>query len=424
MFYGWYILGVSMLGALLSAGTSQLYFSIMLKPITDEFGWGRTALSGVVTLGTVGIIAITPFLGRMADRYGARLLMTGGLLVTAVTYLLMPLLTELWQFFVVFGIGRAVAGPALFGVAPTAALANWFRRKRGRVLGLLAMSIWLGNGVLVLLGQLLIDTSGWRTSWLAIGVATLALAVPTAAIIRHRPEEMGLLPDGEATAAREAVRSPARSTDEASWSLSEAMRTPALWLIAAAGCLAGTAVSGVSFHQVAYFTDMGIPPLAAVVSLATFAMSGAAASVLWGYLAERFPERQVVIVTLLLAAGVNLLLLTIRTLPGALVFAVLFGLTSRGDPTLLNLILVRYFGRRSFGSISGFVQPFLMVGLAVGPLLASVVFDLTGSYQGVFLGYAGLWLLGAVCLWLARRPRRPSRQAGGDMGRQREPGRA
>jgi hypothetical protein len=65
-----------------------------------------------------------------------------------------------------------------------------------------------------------------------------------------------------------------------------------------------------------------------------------------------------------------------------------------------------------------------MVGLAVGPLLASVVFDLTGSYQGVFLGYAGLWLLGAVCLWLARRPRRPSRQAGGDMGRQREPGRA
>lgn len=405
IFYGWYILGVVMVGALLSSGSSQIFFSIMLKPMSDEFGWGRTALTGIAVLGTVGSALLTPVLGRLADRYGPRALVTAGALITGVSYLLMPVLSELWQFYVVYGTGRAVAGPTLLGVAPNTALANWFRRMRGRAMGLLAMCVPLGSGVLVLAGQLIIDSSGWRTVFLALGVATLGLVVPAAMIIRRLPEDMGLLPDGD-RAATASVSGPVhpRARQEVSWTLRETMRSPALWLIAAAGCLATTANSGVIFHQVAYFTDVGIPPLAAVASLAIFALTGAVAVAFFGYLTERIPERDVAMVAMLLAGAVNLYLLTVRTLPGAIVFAILFGLTSRGESALLNIILAQYFGRGSFGSISGFVHPFTMIGLAVGPLLASIVFDLTGSYQGIFLAYAALWALGAGCLWLANKP--------------------
>ena len=394
-----------MLGAVLSAGTSQVFFSIMLKPVSDEFAWGRTALAGVVTLGTVGNGVLTPVLGRLADRYGPRALMTWGVLVTGISYALMPLLTQLWQFYLVFGAGRAVAGPALIGVAPNTALANWFRRRRGRAMGLLAMCIPLGNGLLVLLGQVLIDTSGWRTVFAVLAVGTLALAVPMALIVRQRPEELGLLPDGEAPARQDGpTHGPAPDAAEPSWTLRQATRSPALWLITAAGGLATTANSGITFHQVAYFTDLGLPPIDAVVSLAAFSLTGAVAAVVWGYLTERLPERTLLTVTFLLAAGVVLYLLIVRTMVGALVFAVLFGLTSRGGSTLLNIIVAQYFGRAAYGTISGFMQPFFMAGLAVGPLLASLAFDLTGTYFGVFLGYAGLWAVGAGCLWLAKKP--------------------
>lgn len=405
-FYGWYILGMAMLGAMLNSGTSQMFFSIMLKPITEEFGWSRTALAGITTMGTFAAGFASPLAGRLADRYGPRLLAPLGAAVVGTAYLLLPTLSELWQFYVVFVTGRAVGGVALTGVVPNTALANWFRRMRGRVIGLVASCTPLGGGLLALVGQVLIDSQGWRTVYVALGVVTLAaLVAPMALVMRRRPEDLGLLPDGEGVATHPAGgRARARPREEVSWTLGEAMRTPALWLITAASFLAVTANAGVSFHQVAYYTDVGIPPMSAVVSLAIYALAGALAVAFWGFLTERVSERDVGALVMLLAALVTLYILTVRTLPAAIVFAVLFGLTSRGEGALLNIILAQYFGRGSYGTISGFVHPFTMLGLGLGPFLASVGFDLMGSYDLVFMISAVLSAVAAVCLWLARKP--------------------
>ena len=334
--------------------------------------------------------------------------MTWGVLVTGISYVLMPLLTQLWQFYLVFGAGRAVAGPARIGVAPNTALANGFRRRRGRAIGLLAMCIPLGNGLLVLLGQVLIDTSGWRTVFVVLAVGTLALAVPMAAISAAEARGPRAC-SGRRNSGRE--EDPAEAPDgghrRAGWTLSQAIRSPALWLITAAGCLATTANSGITFHQVAYFTDLGLPPLDAVFSLAAFSLTGAVAAVVWGYLTERAQgrsaDRDVSAGRRGSAVPADRADAGGRTrVRGAIL------LTSRGGSTLLNIIVAQYFGRAPYGSISGFVQPFSMVGLAVGSLVASITFDLTGTYYGVFLAYAGLWAVGAACLWLARKPGEPS----------------
>jgi sugar phosphate permease len=414
VFYGWYVLGVAVLGALLSTGLSQMFFSIMLKPITEELGWSRTALSGVATAGTIVAGLASAPIGPLADRYGPRVLGTLGALYVGLTYFAISHVTELWQFYLVYVAGRAVSGVTLTGVVPNTAAANWFRRMRGRALGLISAAIPFGGAVLAFGGQWIIDAHGWRTVYLVLCAAVFTLFVlPSAIVMRRRPEDVGLLPDGDQappghTGSTAPPRASVRSAgDEASWTRREAMRTPALWLITAAGTIAIAANSGVSFHQVAYYTDVGLPTTTAVASLAIYALAGAAAVAFWGFLTERLPERNVAMVVMFVSAAATLYLLTVRSAAGALVFAILFGLTSRGEGALLNIILAQYFGRASFGAISGFVHPFQMVGLGLGPMFSSICFDLTGSYQIVFVLYAGVSMLAVGLLWLARKPVHP-----------------
>ncbi len=417
VFYGWYILGVAMLAAFLAAGSSQLFMSIMLKPITDEFGWSRTATTGAITLGTIVAGLVAPLFGRLADRYGPRLLMTAGALLLAGSYLALAHLGELWQFYAVYVTARGLTTPMLTGVVPMTAATNWFRRMRGRALGFVAMSTPLGGAVLAFSGQLIIESASWQTVFLVFAALTLTLLVaPAAALLRRTPEEMGLLPDGAPSlAAMEDAATAAAARPELSWTLSEALRTPTLWLLIAAGVVAAMANTAVGFHLVAYYTDIGLPATEAVTALSVYAFSGAIASGLWGWFTERISERTMAVGVSLLSAGAILYLLGVRDLAGALAFAVLFGLTSRAGSTLTNIIVAQYFGRRAYGTISGFINPFTMVGLGLGPTIGALCFDLTGSYTVEFSFFAAASLLTAGLLWLARPPgpppRRPSRRA-------------
>jgi MFS transporter, OFA family, oxalate/formate antiporter len=412
IFYGWYILGVGMLAAFLAAGSSQLFMSIMLKPMTDEFGWSRSATTGAITLGTILAGLVAPVFGRLADRYGPRALMTLGALLLGGAYLALAHVGELWQFYVVYVAARGLTTPMLTGVVPMTAATNWFRRMRGRALGFIAMATPLGGAVLAFGGQLIIESTSWQTVFLVFAGLTLGLLVlPSAVLLRRTPEEMGLLPDGapSPSTTEQAAQAVARGA-ELSWTLSEAMRTPTLWLITAAGVVAAMSNTAVGFHLVAYYTDVGLPATEAVTALSVYAFAGAIASGLWGWFTERLSERTMAVAVSLLSAGAILYLLWVRSLAGAIAFAVLFGLTSRGGTTLTNIILAQYFGRRAYGTISGFVNPFTMVGLGLGPTIGALCFDLTGSYHVEFTFFAAASVLTAALLWLARHPGRPPRR--------------
>jgi sugar phosphate permease len=413
IFYGWYILAIGMIGAFLSAGTSQLFMSIMLKPLTAEFGWSRTAATGAITTGTImaGILAF-PF-GALADRYGPRLLTSLGALVTGATYFLLTKSAELWQFYVVFVIARVVSTNTISTIAPRTAAVNWFRRFRGRALGLLSMSTPLGSSILVIVAQSIMERHGWRTVFMMFALALLFLQVlPAALVLRRRPEDCGLLPDG-GPAVEKASASPLRKPleKEFNWTLREAVRTPTMWFLVSATIMALIVNAGVGFHLVAYYTDVGIAVSAAVAALSVYAFTGAMASVIWGFLSEKISERLLAALVMVLTAFTILYLESVRTAPGAFIFAVLFGLTSRGEGTLVSIILAQYYGRGSFGAISGFVLPFNMLGLGFGPLIASVSFDRTGSYDAVFTVFIGISLIAAILLWLAKKPAQPVRSS-------------
>jgi len=264
-----------------------------------------------------------------------------------------------------------------------------------------------------MIAQLIMAHHNWRSVFMVFFLAMLFLqALPAALVLRRRPEDLGLVPDGgKGVHAKSASPDQAPARVELSWTLREALRTSALWLLIAAISVAYVVNSGVGFHLVAYYTDIGIDATVAVGAMSIYALTGALASVIWGFLSERLPERLLASTVMVLTAATIMYLLSVRTATGAFIFAMLFGLTCRGEGTLVNIILAQYYGRSSYGTISGFVNPFNMLGLGFGPLISSVSFDLTGSYQAVFTVYIAGSILSAVLFWLAKKPTLPVRNS-------------
>lgn len=406
IFYGWYILAVAMIGAFLAAGSSQIFMSVILKPLTGEFGWSRTAMTGAITIGTITAGVFSFPVGRLADQYGPRMLTFLGALTAAVVYVAATQIDALWQFYVFYVVLRVVSMNILISIVPRTAMVNWFYRLRGRALGLIAMANPLGASVLVIVAQLIMESHGWRGVFVALALATVFFnALPAALILRQKPEDLGLFPDGFAGRHKRTGRS-AIPVDPGNfeWTLKQAIRTRELWLIIAAIVVVMMVVTGVGFHLVAYFTDIGIGARDAVAAVSVYALIGALSNVLWGFLSEKFSERHLACGAMILSALTILYLQSVQNTMEAFIFAVLFGLAVRGEGSLLYIILAQYYGRRSYGAISGFVNPFYMIGLGFGPLVTSFSFDFFGSYQVAFNIFAAGSLIAAGFLWLAKKP--------------------
>ena len=408
IFYGWYVVGIVMVGGFLAAGCSQLFMGVMLKPMSEDLGWTRTETSGAITLGTFAGGLLAPGMGWLTDRYGPRLLAPFCALVVVAMYFILSNVSSLVVFYVAYILARGLSNSALSGVVPLTLATNWFRRYRGRAMGLVSMSLPLGGSVLVLVGQLVIEAQGWRIVFAIFGMALLVLYIgPALFIIRRRPEDIGLLPDG-ATQLSQDDASMKGYQPEISWSLKQAVRTTTLWLLIA-GLFFGLLANGaIGYHLVAYYSDKGISATTAATALSLYGFTGALANALWGVLVERISERALAVFAMLLSSAAVLFLLTVEATPAAFAFALVFGLAARGESSLIMIMVAQYYGRASYGTINGFITPFQMLGLGLGPLVASISYDLSGSYDNAFFLFAAFFGLSAVALFMARRPPLPA----------------
>jgi len=168
--------------------------------------------------------------------------------------------------------------------------------------------------------------------------------------------------------------------------------------------LAAIGTGGVAFHMAAYMTDGAIPGALAATVVSVMALSGAFGNGLWGALAERFHPRRLNVLTMLVAAGSVALLMHVHSAATAYLFALLFGLNARGAAVLTQILIARYFGRRSFGAISSILDPFHKGGLGLGALFAGIAFDYFGDYGVVFSLFLVSYLVSALLIFLTRKP--------------------
>jgi sugar phosphate permease len=294
-------------------------------------------------------------------------------------------------------------------------MVNWFASKRGRAMGLIVMTLPLANAVQAPLAQWITDQAGWREVFILFGVLSATLIVaPGYLLLRKRPEDLGLYPDGADGPPERQVSSGRQApggdyVSDYDFTLKQALHTRVFWLIVAASFLSILGGGAVSFHQVAYFQDIGLSPTVAAASISTFTLAGAFSSGLWGLLSERISERLLATVLTVAGALTVLAMLEVRTEATALGVSTVFGLTTRGGGTLFNLLLASYFGRGNFGSISGFFATFSSFGLGAGPFIGALVFDVTGGYRVLFTALSVTYITTALILLLfVRQPSPPA----------------
>lgn len=402
-FYGWVIVVIVMLAGVLAAGVSNITMAVVLKPISDDLGWSRSLTAAAVTMGALFGGVLSPLFGPLADRCGPRVLLPSGGALVGLLAIGVSLSTEPWQFYVTFVPARALTEFLLCGMIAFTAVANWFYVKRPRVMGLVAMATPLGSAVLSLVYQFFVTHYGWRSAFLALGITLWVLVViPGLIFLRRQPEDLGMLPDGLAHAPT--VES--RIDLEFSWPRADAARTATLRLLVVGAFLSAIGTGGVAFHMAAYMTDGAIPATLAASVVSVMALSGAFGNGIWGALAERFHPRRLNVLTMLVAAGSVALLMLVHSAAAAYLFALLFGVSARGAAVLTQVLIARYFGRRSFGAISSILDPFHKGGLGLGALFAGIAFDYFGDYNAIFTIFFVSYLVSALLIFLARKPER------------------
>ncbi len=424
-YYGWLVLGLSGAGAFVATAIAGVVLGGVQSYIVDDTGWSRTSIGLAAGVGVWMSGLFAPFAGRLADRYGPRWLMPIGVVVLGVSMLAIGGVNTAWQFFLAAVIGRTISQPFLIGVVPRTMAVNFFNRRRNIALAITGIYRPISGALIIQAFSVIAVFADWRTAFRYLGIVSLALAIPMLLIMRRRPEDIGLLPDGASPPLRRTplphqphgeLVEPQTSTDgggaqrdrtEISWSAKEALRTQAFWVLAVVTFLEVGATSGLGFSLVPYlkeFAGLTTPQAAGVLSISTFL---ALSSLLWGQLAARLTARWCIVGALALSAAAALALLRVESLPTAYLFGLLWGLFHSGLEVLRYIFMADYYGRDSYGAIAGSMRPFEAGGLGAGQSLGPLIYDFTGSYSLLILSSSALLFLSAALMPLARRPQQP-----------------
>ena len=404
-----------MVGAVCLTNFSAVVFfnpilGVFVPELEAEFGWSRASIAAAITIGSLGAAVLSPPMGWVVDRYGGRWVIAGAGLGMAIALALLSGLSAIWQLYLFYAIGRGLSMSAVSNVG-FVAVSNWFIRRRPMVISVVAVAQRVGMATLPVYAALVISIAGdWRAGWLALAlVAATVGVIPPALLIRRRPEDLGLRPDGDLGVSERADEPAAPAVGEVDFTLREAAATRAYWLIGVAIGLLMLTGGSINFHQIPYLVDQGIGRTAAASIVTVFSFVGAGGGLLGGYVATRITARWTMVVSLTGMALGPLLLSQAETFPVAVGYAVVYGVFFGSSVAMNQAIYADYFGRTSLGVIRGSFQPVQLVLNAAGPFLTGLWVDRAGSYDVPFIVFACCLLTCAALLAFASYPRRPAR---------------
>jgi sugar phosphate permease len=417
-FYGWVVLACVCCAALARQGPAVATLSIFVEPMTGDFGWSRTALSGAVSVGGVMAAVLSPLIGPMLDRRGARAMLCAAVLVTGACTMALSLTQSLLAFYIFFCIARMnFAGP--FDIGIYGALNSWFVACRPLANAIVNLAHMVGLAAMPLIAYAAMAEHGWRGGWVAVGATVLIVGfVPSWLFLVRRPEDVGLLPDGrprtageasgEATVSATGGPATAGPGAEPTFSRSEAMRTSAFWLLALYTIAIYPVQAGVSLHQAPHLIERGLAPATAAGIVSVFSLAAGLGGVGFGLAGRRLGVRASLALSAALSAGGTLMMLAIGAPVQGYAAAACFGAGIGGVFTILPLAWADYFGRNSFGAIRGAALTMQVTAQASGPLLSGYLRDVTGDYTVSLACFAALSGLGVLLALFARAPRQPS----------------
>jgi MFS family permease len=405
-FYGWVIVAVTFVTMAIGVN-ARTSFSLFFPPILDEFGWDRGVTAGAFSFGFLISAIMSPLMGKLMDRGGPRAVMELGVALMASGLLLAPLTTQPWHLYLTIGVLVGAGSVCLGYSGQSLYLPNWFSRKRGLAIGLAFAGVGIGSITVLPWVQRTIEQSGWRAACTAVGVLLLVVLLPINLLLRKRPQDMGLLPDGDnAPTASTPVLSNVVDPVWASvdWTLGRAIRTARFWWLAV-GLFSGLYCwYAVQVHQTKYLLDIGFTPSVAAWALGMVSLFGVPGQILLGHLSDRIGREWIWTVS---GVGFGICFAALialeftPSLPLVYVMVISQGLLGYGVTSIMGAVVAEIFQGEHFGSIFGTLMLAALAGGAAGPLVTGMLHDHFGTYTVAFAVGIVISAVASASVWMA-----------------------
>lgn len=395
IYYGWYIAAAAFFGLILSMGGRSAFGPFFL-PMASATGLSRTMLSAGVALSMLVFALSSPIVGKLADVWGGRRVIMGGTLLLSAALLGTGRVTTSGEFFFWYGLVAAIGFAATGQVTFQALLNQWFIKRRGAVLSLLSAGAMGGIGLMTPASALLIDYFGWRSAYTILALAIFLVVFPAAVwIVRDRPEEMGLLPDGDPEGASRAA--PKESGEPVKRvSLWDAGRTQSFWLLAGGYFTCGFSMNLLSTHGVPMLVDRGFSPMEASMALGILGLVGILGSVGLGVASDHLGRKNMLALIYFVRAGGFLLLLVASSPIQLYLLGGLAGLAWVGSAAMTSALIADLYGRLSTGTLFGWIYFVHQIGAAASAYLGGWAYDRLGAYSVAFVITAGLLVFASL----------------------------
>ncbi len=409
-FYGWTAMTGAALVAFVVGGSFVYSYGVFLPPMVAEFHWGRAEVALGLMIGMLAFGLPNPLTGILIARFGSRIIMVLGSLLSALGIAGMYFAGEVWHIYLFYGIAGLGAGIGGFLTCTTVAT-DWFVKKRSLALGIFTASAGLGGFVFPTLEAFFISTIGWRMAWIAMaGILFVGGSLIGGLIlVRNKPEDLGQTPDGIPVVSFEnksnrgsLPKSVERSGD---WRLGQALKNRAFWLIAAFSG-ANYFVLGVMIgHQVVYMQSLGFAPMIAALTLSVIPGVGIVGRLGFGILALRLDMKKLAVACFVMQLIGLVILITTQNLILIYIYSALFGISNGALMSGLPLFIGNYYGRSHFSEIQGIQYSLGMTALAIAPVIAGAIYDAVGTYKPIFIIVIAFSFVGLISVWFTRQPK-------------------
>jgi MFS family permease len=380
--YAWVVVAV-VAATLTMASGARFLFGVVLKPMSEEFGWNRAQLTGTVMLAMIVLSICQPLVGMLVDRIGAKSILVGGIALLGVSLIPLSFATNLWQIYVLYGVltsfGLAAASPVL----ATSIVSRWFTHKRGLAMSLATSGSAFGQLLIVPIATWIMLATSWQTTYRVLAVALLAVAVPLSAIfLRDAPREM--------------VAAGRDLPPEDGLTLREACAHPAFWILGFGFVVCGWTMAFPNIHFLAYADDMGMSVLHAASTVSVTAIFSILGAVLLGLAADRFQRTSVLALTYALRGLAFLLLLLLPAGNLLYVYGLVLGISWTATTPLTAAIAADRYGPKHLGLIFGSLFTFMNLGFGFASLLDGLIFEVSGGYQVTLMINVVLGVVAAI----------------------------
>ncbi|WP_251026929.1 MULTISPECIES: MFS transporter [unclassified Bacillus (in: firmicutes)] len=405
-YYGWVIVCIAGLGSFFS-GPGQTYSnSVFIDEYIKSFGWTRSEISSLYSFATLCSGILMMFMGRLVDKLGQRKMMVIVSLLLGLACFFNSFVVNTWMMAIGFFLIR-LFGQGSMTLIPNTLVPQWFIQKRGRAMSFMALGGVASAAFFPVANAWLIRLTSWQTTWQIWGVLLIVLFAPLAFfIVRNRPEDIGLHPDGKPIIVSKNNKHSDKTMtiQDDDWTLQEAMRTRTFWAILICVGIPALVNTGITFHLLSIFGQNQLSPQLAATVLSLMAIIGFPISFISGFILERVSTNRLLIFVFVLEVLTLFLLTKMNSATLGILFGVIWGIGGGVERITLNIVWSNYFGRKYLGSISGVAMMVMVIGSACGPLPLGIGFDKFHSYNESLLLLMFFPMIGLISAAIAKKP--------------------